>query len=98
MAENLKSLQEKVEKIADYYGKELQLRQLNEECCELAIACNKVIRKGDMANLTEEIADVQIMIGQIKYLYNLDEVVSVVMGNKVERQLNRIQEQEENNG
>lgn len=53
------------------WGMELQLNQLMEECAELIVATNKVIRKyktdsNVWRNFVEEIADVEIMLEQVK--------------------------------
>lgn len=68
------------------YGKEPQCRQLMEECAELIKATNKMLRYADRpaepeyyANLIEEIADVEIMLYQLKVMFNVsdDEVFKV---------------------
>lgn len=60
--------------IANHYGKESQLRQTMEECCELSLECSHVIRRKEpTVNLIYEIADVEIMLEQIKYLFRIDE-------------------------
>ena len=53
------------------WGYPLQLNMLMEECAELIQATSKVLRKGNKLNsvwknLVEEMADVEIMIEQIK--------------------------------
>ena len=53
------------------WGLPLQMGMLMEECAELIQATSKVIRKGDREmntwrNLAEEMADVEIMIEQLK--------------------------------
>lgn len=72
---------------AKYYGYEAQSNQLVEECAELIQAVNKYRRavagigepvsedKKAIAfdNLVEEIADVEIMLEQIKYLLKIPE-------------------------
>jgi NTP pyrophosphatase (non-canonical NTP hydrolase) len=59
------------------WGYPLQLGMLIEECAELIQATNKVLRyknssneKDCIYNLAEEIADVEIMIGQLKIMFN----------------------------
>ena len=65
-----------------YYGYEAQSNQLVEECAELIQAVSKYRRaaaKGEdekliaLCNLVEEIADVEIMLEQIKYLLKIPE-------------------------
>ncbi len=49
-----------------------QLEMAQEECTELALAIRKYIRKADdftYSNMVEEIADVEVMIEQIKMMY-----------------------------
>lgn len=57
-------------------GIEAQCRQLMEECAELVVATNKCLRypldKERYANLVEEIADVEIMLYQLKVMFNID--------------------------
>lgn len=65
------------------YGEEPQCRQAMEECAELIQAINKCIRYPDRKdchnNLIEEIADVEIMLYQLKVIFNVsdDEVFEV---------------------
>lgn len=55
-------------------GLTMQTLVLSEECSELVKACSKLVRKqgnqkANIANLEEEIADVEIMIEQMKLYY-----------------------------
>lgn len=52
----------------DRYGKQAQTIQAIQELGELIVA----LTKGDIVNITEEVADVEIMIDQIKYMYGID--------------------------
>ena len=92
---------EAIKKIADTYGYEPQSRQLIEEMAELTTAINKVWRTRNFPctqfdavraidNLFEEIADVEIMLEQIKYLMNCHKEVEEYKTQKIERQLERI--------
>ena len=67
---------------AEHYGYEAQSNQLVEECAELIQAVSKYRRaaaKGEdekliaLGNLIEEIADVEIMLEQIKHLLKIPE-------------------------
>ena len=96
---------EVIRKIADKNGFNEASRQLFEEVGELIVAVNKYhralelydieyesafldIRKYDIA---EEIADVTIMIEQIKYLLNLNnDDIEKFIEHKLDRQLGRI--------
>ena len=69
--------------VADHYGYEIQSEQLVEECAELIQAVNKYRRargtgqathiseKEAFNNLVEEIADVEKMLEQLKYLLKI---------------------------
>lgn len=67
----------------EIYGKEAQSRQAMEECAELIQAINKCLRYPSKEecknNLIEEIADVEIMLYQLKVMFNVsdDEVFKV---------------------
>lgn len=83
------------EEIAKHYGENNQLNQLQEELAELIKAVNKYRRDEDnIDNLIEEIADVEIMIEQIKYLLHLNpEYLEMSRINKLLRQKRRIKEE-----
>ena len=78
--------------IADHYGLKNQLRQLAEECSELAVEANHSARKGSVTvRLIEEIADVEIMLDQVRYLAGIQESDIVkTRFYKLERQMKRI--------
>lgn len=101
--------QEKIEKIATYYGYEGQSRQMIEEMAELTQAINKFWRKQlecgkysvndiplgspEENNIIEELADVQIMIFQMKYLHSIpDAIFKNEIMRKIDRQIKRIEE------
>ena len=74
------------------YGKEPQCRQLMEECAELIKATNKMLRYADRpaepeyyANLVEEIADVEIMLEQLKYIHNCPIEVELWKAKKLDK-------------
>lgn len=57
-----------------------------EECSELQKEITKIIRKkGDLTNLAEEIADVEIMLEQLKLIFTLHGKVLEQKGEKIER-------------
>jgi NTP pyrophosphatase (non-canonical NTP hydrolase) len=60
----------------DKYGVEIQLNQLQEECAELIVAVNKHRRTpfDDLKGITDECADVLIMIDQIMAIYNIQQM------------------------
>lgn len=89
---------ERIKKIAEHYGIKKQMRQLAEECSELAVEASHSARKGTTVKIIEEIADVQIMIEQIIHLAKIDRKdIEECIEYKLDRQMKRI-EKEENNG
>ncbi|GKH50336.1 hypothetical protein CE91St46_14470 [Eubacteriales bacterium] len=65
---------------AEYFGYEAQSNQLVEECAELIQAVSKYRRAEAedekmiaLSNLIEEVADVEIMLEQIKHLLQIQE-------------------------
>lgn len=96
---------EKIKIIADHYGYESQSRQCIEEMAELTQAINKFWRacgngqlteksfKECLENLTEEMADVQIMLWQIEYLLSAENMIEEMIEKKLNRQLKRIEEE-----
>lgn len=98
-------ISEQNKETAKYYGYEAQSNQLIEECAELIQAVNKYRRastglgqpvaedKKAVAydNLVEEIADVELMLEQIKYLLQIpEEDIQAVKLYKVNRTKERI--------
>lgn len=82
----MSTMSTEIKKVADFYGYEEQSSQLIEECSELIQAVSKYRRAtavmpytkeqanaqlNALDNLVEEIADVEIMIDQIKYLLQI---------------------------
>ena len=88
--------EEKVKRIADYYGWNNQLKQLAEECSELSVESLHYIREGrGIERISEEIADVLIMIQQIIYLLKNDiEKLEKYADFKLDRQLSRIEKEQ----
>ena len=85
---------DKLQMIADHYGIKKQLRQLAEECSELAVEASHSARKGTTVKIIEEIADVQIMIEQIIYLAKIDKCdIEDCINYKLDRQIKRIKEE-----
>lgn len=97
-----KSREEKIRTIARHYGYDAQSRQCIEEMAELTQAINKYWRKcGNgqstgkskkecMDNLIEEIADVQIMLEQMKFFLAAGHDVNCIIDEKLDRQIERI--------
>lgn len=95
-------MNEAIRKIADHYGLNAQLNVATEELAELiqAIARFRRVNEIDMLELAgrknlvaEEIADVEVMLAQIKYLMKIDERVEAVAKYEIERQLKRMKKE-----
>jgi NTP pyrophosphatase (non-canonical NTP hydrolase) len=96
-------MKEKIKKIANHYGLAKQQRQLAEECGELIQATSKYMRFQEesyaltvdwtyLQNVIEEIADVEVMLDEIKHLLNINpNAIEEIKKNKVDRQLERIE-------
>ena len=84
---------------AEFYGANRQSNQLIEECGELIQAINKwkrfyffnEVAWNPIHAVMEEIADVEVMLEQIKHLLNLPEqTINEIKVAKVKRERNRI--------
>lgn len=88
-------MNKQLQKIADHYGKDAQAVQCVEELNELAAAILQYRkRKGrkELVKVIEEIADVENMIPQIKYLFKLNnDVIEETRVEKIDRQCLRIE-------
>jgi len=68
------------------WGRESQLVMMVEECTELGKEACKLYRGNtNIDGLSEEIADVEIMIAQMKIMYDCQEQVSHMKNVKIER-------------
>ena len=75
------------------YGAQMQETVCIEELSELQKALCKHIRgNGSMADISEEIADVQIMLAQMILLFNLESEVEKWRNTKMERLRDRLSE------
>lgn len=80
-----------------------QLKKLNEEVYELTEAIIDYDKAKDKDlqqmhyHLTEEFADVMVLLMQIKLFYGIkDDDINDVMDSKIERQLKRIEKEQDN--
>lgn len=90
---------ERIKVIADHYGIKKQMRQLAEECSELAVEASHSARKGTTVKIIEEMADVLIMMEQIIYLAEIDKCdIEDCINFKLDRQMKRIDEEANGNG
>lgn len=75
----------------DKWGKREQLDMMQEEATELALACRKYIRDPEenrFNDFMEEIADVEIMIEQMKFMFSPS--ASALIEMQVNYKLNRL--------
>lgn len=88
-----------IEKIARHYGIDHQSRQAIEEMAELTQALTKfwkytgtdgTVLKSLKSNISEEMADVEIMLDQLKILFQNAEEVGEIRAYKLTRQLERM--------
>ena len=91
-----------LKKAIRHYGVENQMAQSIEELAELIVAINKCLRyKDDIEarnNLVEEIADVLIMIDQLKIIVNIkDYEIECYRRYKLDRLERRIENEKESN-
>lgn len=87
---NRKKYEEGIQYIADAYGLGNQREKLIEELSELLVA----VTHDDRENISEEMADVRIMIDQVAYLMDIRPAVEGWMKCKVRRTLERMEVEE----
>jgi len=73
-------------KVANHYGIHCQINKLVEEIHEL----EEAIKSRNINDIMSEMADVENMLLQVKYLLNLQEQISEIKMYKMERELGRI--------
>lgn len=97
-------MKEKLLKIINHYNVNNQLRKLNEEVFELqeAIIIHELKKSveyeiplteiiGTKEHITEEIADVMVIVEQFVHYYDIDPYkVGEIMDKKIDRQIERI--------
>ncbi|HBA72310.1 MAG TPA: hypothetical protein DCZ63_09025 [Geobacter sp.] len=72
------------------WGHNLQFEMLIEECAELIAAMNRLKRgRSDLMPLLEELADVEIMLGQMRCIFD-PELIDTVKRKKLTRLAERI--------
>ena len=90
---------ETLKKAIEHYGSQNQMMQTMEELSELSVAISKCIRYPDKIetkqHVTEEIADVLIMIDQLKIILNIkDYEINCYRSYKLDRLNKRIEKGE----
>lgn len=100
-------MNDNIKKIAEHYGYESQSHMMIEEMAELAQAINKLYRaKGNgqptdidikeaLDHIHEEIADVEIVLDQIKWLLGCEANVKMWKDIKIARQVKRIEAEDD---
>lgn len=80
-------MKEKLKKIYNHFGEETQMHKLIEEAGELAEA----VREGDKEHITEEIADVLVLVEQTMVEHDI-QVVNIfkVFEQKADRTIERM--------
>lgn len=93
-------MKEKEKEIIEHYGVIPQLKHLQGEMFELTEAIinyENEMTKDNLSHIIEELADVQVMVNQLKTYYKIKDIdLNKEMEYKVNRQINRIAG--ENNG
>jgi len=81
------------------FGVHAQLAKAVEECAELIVAIQHFLcdRHGSTREVMEEMADVAIMIGQLRIMFD-DETFRLMRAEKIERLKHRIIEEGNKNG
>jgi predicted small metal-binding protein len=79
------------------WGVEAQVNMCMEECAELIVACNKYLRAKTVeeideaiVNFAEEVADVEIMISQMKEIINNNKTFKDAKIKKLKRAYKRL--------
>ncbi len=97
-----KSADEVYKKAVELWGKDLQLSMVIEEASELIKGICKLKRNGfsigAVSNAAEEIADMEIMIEQLKIILNCRDAVDVWRDYKIHRLKETIEKVEVRNG
>lgn len=84
-------------KALETYGSLAQINMVFEEMSELQKELCKHLRgKDNLAEIAEEIADVEIMLSQMKYLFDCENTVKNYRQQKVERLAHRLEKENDN--
>lgn len=93
-------MKEQLKEIINYYGVLKQLKYFQSEVFELneAIITQELDESGynyEIKHIAEEIADIEVMLNQFKEYYGITyEQILVIMQYKINRQLERIKNEE----
>ena len=87
-------MENKLLTIFNTYGKSHQVSKLLEEVGEFI----ETVINGDKENMVQEMADCTVMLKQFQYYYGIeDKEIEEVMKYKIDRQLERIENEKSNN-
>ena len=95
---SLESRERDIWTILRHYGSSLQRLKAIEELSELLLALARISLNEEResehyANLIEEMADVEVMMAQMRMVFDIDaEEISRIANKKIDRTLKRIQE------
>lgn len=88
-------MRELLEKVIERFGKKHQLVVAMEEMAELQKELSKAIRgRQDINHITEEIADVEIMLEQLKIIFECSADVDIWKNAKLDRVIKRLERDE----
>ncbi|HHL2038290.1 TPA: hypothetical protein ACQ3VS_002925 [Clostridium perfringens] len=81
-------MDKRIKEILNFYGEKAQKQQLIQKLAELIVG----LTKNDLENIHEEIADVEIMLEQLKLFNNIDvKKIEEYREFKLNRQMKRIE-------
>lgn len=81
-------MNKRIKEILNFYGEKAQKQQVIQELAELVVA----LTKNDVENIHEEIADVEIMLEQLKLFQIIDvNKIEEYKQFKLDRQMKRIE-------
>ncbi|HAT4069829.1 MAG: hypothetical protein E6363_01015 [Enterobacter sp.] len=85
-------MDKRIKEIFKFYGEKAQKGQIIQELAELIVG----LTKNDLENIHEEIADVEIMLEQLKLFKDIDvKKIEEYKEFKIDRQIKRIKKQKE---
>lgn len=89
-------MKEKLLKIIAHYGEQTQVDKAIEECSELiqALIKGRHSNSCDISCIVDEIADVEVMLAQLKMMFGCAEEVENRMYFKINRQIERMNNNE----
>lgn len=97
IAEDSEELKKLYKEASEKFGNDLQMYLLFEEIGELISSICKFKRKRvNTEKISEEIADLELMLGETKFLFRLNEKIEKIKKEKIERLKKRLKEKFKN--